>query len=329
MAAGGAAPPAACPSLQERLQAGLLQVEGTQRRRVAQEEIVRILDVVVLAVPAVRQLVLDEPPLALLEHLAAPVRLSADRVVAQQEAQREDAAPLEAHVVPAFGEVEGGRARLPALALHAVVLGRLFPAREVRARVHAGAKGVVDRGEVEHAEVDQVEADAVDPADRVAQRHAGPRRLADLVGVVVDVPVGAELARELALARQQRSPRGPAAGAVGALEPLDRQQPTAEPALCARDRLVGRAVVDQVGPHAVRREVLEYRLDDVRLVVGGDQRDDAEGVVEHRGGEPRRRGWSLRPGLRSGRDWARRPLSRRRRRVRRAGACGVRRSGLG
>src|SRR5437879_3123032 len=124
----------------------------------------------------------------------------------EQKRHPEDAPVREPNLVSARRDEGDGAARvLPALELVAIELGSLLPVAEVLARI-AAREPVVDRRKVENAKVDAVVAEPVHPADRVGELRGGPRRLAELVGVVVEEPVGAELLREFLFSPEDRRP---------------------------------------------------------------------------------------------------------------------------
>ena len=118
--------------------------------------------------PAEGDLLVGEPPLALLEDLSLTVRLSPNRIMPAQELDREEVAAGELHIMTAVCEHDIGGARLPALSLDPVILRRLLPSDEVRPRIRPCREAVIDGRKVEQAELDCVVAEFVGPA--------GPRR---------------------------------------------------------------------------------------------------------------------------------------------------------
>ena len=100
------------------------------------------MDTVVLHVPTLGALAVNEPDSPLGEHLSFTVRLPANRVVPQEEASREDEAPWKAHLVTAGGrQVNSGAGLLPALDLQAVVPRGRRVESERLANVLTGADG--------------------------------------------------------------------------------------------------------------------------------------------------------------------------------------------
>ena len=294
---------AACPSRTSVSRRICSRSNGAQRGGVAQEQVVGLRDVVVLACASrTRSSVVDEAALALFEHLAQAVRLAADRVVAQQEAQREEAAPGEAHVVPAFGELEARAARPSSTCAACRSYSAGSSQRvEVLARVHPVAEGVVDRGEVQHAEVDR--------GCSRRGRPSGSRRAATCRATA---PRGSRRRRGGRTSRRPARARARACAPAALSTRLcrrssSRARSARSPAARGRASAARAATVSSVepssiryGPDAVRRQVLEHRLDDVGLVVGRDQRDDAEGVVEQAGGEAGRQRRAALPAARRG-----------------------------
>ena len=120
--------------------------------------------------------------------------------------------------------------------------------REDLADVFAGGKSIVDRPEVEAREIDRVVPQGVDPPDRVLQRQPGPWAFTELVGVVVNEPVGVELGRQLGLSlknplpgeRPGTRPRGIVA------EALDGDHAFADMGFDGLHRAIGRSIVEKI-----------------------------------------------------------------------------------
>src|SRR5512143_1455006 len=137
---------------------------------------------------------------------------------------------------------------------------------EVGQWVHSWLETIPERGEVQDAKVDTVVSKAVHPPNRLAQRHPGPRSFTELVRIVIDKPVGRELVRELLLAGENRAQREDmwSAGRRGFLRKhLNRDQPLVQPRTRSRDRVVRRAVVDEIHIDALVDEMSDRRRDDV------------------------------------------------------------------
>src|SRR5262249_40063196 len=106
-----------------QLEAHVLAAIARERRRVA-DEVAALLEAVVVDVPLELALLGIEALLALAEHLAPPVLVGADGVVAQREADGEHPPPLELYVVAARrDQVDRNALVLPALDLAPGPLG--------------------------------------------------------------------------------------------------------------------------------------------------------------------------------------------------------------
>src|SRR5262249_37726606 len=139
---------------------------------------------------------------------------------------------------------------------------------------------IVRGPEVEACEIDRVVTGRVDARDGIYERHAAPRALAEFVGVVMDEPVRVDRAghRRLALEDARPVERVGSAGLAGAGQRLDREEAGAGEALDGGGGAVGGAVVEQIDVNALLDQVNDDLLDDVRFVVRGDDRDNAEGA---------------------------------------------------
>ena len=138
---------------------------------------------------------------------------------------------------------------------------------------------VVDRAEVHDRVVDRVEAEAVDGPQPVAERDALPGRLAHLVDVVVDDPVGRRARRDLLHPPQHRAQLERRARPLGR-EPLHGDARRVALGVL-RDELVGavgRPVVDHVHADAVVEQAVEQLLHDVALVERGHDREHLEAL---------------------------------------------------
>lgn len=228
---------------------------------------------VVLNVPAPLSLLRQEPRAALPRHLSFAVGLSPDRVMPKQKPDRKHTPAGESGFVPAGGdEINGCLRLLPALDLQAIeglrlriVTNGLTDARLVAAIVLRGL-------EIQHVEVDRVVAERVHSTNGVAKGQARPRALPEFVGVMMDEPVGRNLATEGFLAAKKRLPGKRSAG----VESLETDDPPTPIGLDLCEGVIVRRIVDEVDLDSVGHERTNNLADDVGFVVGSNDGNDVE-----------------------------------------------------
>src|SRR5262249_53272464 len=150
-----------------------------------------------------------------------------------EEAKRKDSPTLEGRVVPAQGR-QGYRlvSDFPGLSLEQIEPGAFLVVREIGFRTQPLPEPVVNRREVQNQKIDAGVTERIDPVNGFAQRTSGPRRLADLVGVLMHEPIGIQFARELLLATQDLPPDKLVSQLLvtwNGRKGLDRQQTFAKP----------------------------------------------------------------------------------------------------
>ena len=184
---------------------GLIEIKSSELGGIEEEFWFPADEPLVLNVPPPRSLLMSEPCQPLFEHLP-----SADSprigVVAKQKLHREDTALAELDVMPAEPYKIELRRGLPAFQLEVVEVFRVLIESKVGSGIDPLLESVIDRAKLEYLKVDAVEAECVDALDCMLQVQPRPRPLANLVGVVVDVPARRILARNLLLAQENRLP---------------------------------------------------------------------------------------------------------------------------
>src|SRR5262249_8239940 len=146
------------PVPQEQIEANGFRIVEREGLRHPQERL-PLAKPVVVRVPSAESLVFVEARKPLLKDLALAVRLSADRVVAKDEANGKDASTGKDRLVPpGRGQVDRPERAFPAPDLR--VVGDLSPLVELEGVADGVPRleAVVGRPEVEHFEVDGVEA---------------------------------------------------------------------------------------------------------------------------------------------------------------------------
>src|SRR5512133_3115229 len=172
--------------------------------------------------PPSRSLLFAESRQPLVEHLPPAVPLAPDRIVAEDELDREHTPLAELDVVTSKANEIELRCCLPALQLKMVEVLRVLVEREVGNRIRPSLEPVIDGSELEDLEVDAVEAERVDALDRLLQIQLRPWSVANFVGVVVDVPARRIGPSDLLFAQKDRLPIEPVL--FTSFEPFDRQQ---------------------------------------------------------------------------------------------------------
>ena len=262
--------------IHHKLDSGGFQIERRHRRRITNETH-SWFRICVLNVPAAGNLVRIEARLSLVKDFSLAVGLRSDGIVAQQESDGEHVPAVEACLVPARRhEIDRGPF-LPATNLNAVPGGDQLGMTERRSQIVSGPIVVMGRPEVEDLEIYRVPAESIDERQGVCQTDGGPGGLSQLVGVMIDEPVGVDRACQLLLPSEnpaQLEPRRLAFAVVG--QPLDPDYAVPHQVFNRFNGAIRRSVVDDVDLDTLTDQVAGSLLEHVALVEHGDDGDDAE-----------------------------------------------------
>ena len=146
-------------------------------------------------------LTFNKTVLSVSKNLFQSMLLAADRIVKEEEWDREDTSDLKLHVMSARRNEGDARLRgFPALELSLVEIGWILIAGEVSLRIIAPLEPVIDRNEIENFKINAVVTRRIDPADRILQRYARPRAFTNFVRVVMNKPIGLQFGGEVLFA---------------------------------------------------------------------------------------------------------------------------------